>query len=124
MVEAILLQILPSIREALWLCTAYHCNHLVSEEHVLLHCLIFPLLDLIESPYHGIIVAPVTKSLLHVHQRVLHGDILPSSSMRAHLMGYPQRLAKMWGCMLASSYCSRKATTLKCQSMYITSAPG
>ena len=49
---------------------------------------------------------------------------LPSSSMRAHLLGYPRRLAKMWGRMLASSYCSRKASTLKCQSMYVTSAPG
>ena len=49
---------------------------------------------------------------------------LPSSSMWAHLPGYPQRLAKMWGCMLASSCCSRKASTSKCQSMYVTSAPG
>ena len=49
---------------------------------------------------------------------------LPSSSMRAHLPGYPRRLAKMWGHILASSYCSRKASTSKRQSMYITSAPG
>ena len=49
---------------------------------------------------------------------------LPSSSMRAHLLGYPQRLAKMWGCILVSSYCSRKASTSKCQSVYITSTPG
>ena len=49
---------------------------------------------------------------------------LPSSSMRAHLPRYPWRLAKMWGCILASSYCSRKASTSKCQSVYITSAPG
>ena len=49
---------------------------------------------------------------------------LSSSSMRAHLPGYPQRLAKMWGCILASSYCSRKASTSKHQSMYITSTPG
>ena len=35
---------------------------------------------------------------------------LPSSSVWAHLPGYPPRLAKMWGCILASSYCSRKAS--------------
>ena len=49
---------------------------------------------------------------------------LPSSSMQAHLPGYPLRLAKMWGHMLASSYCSRKASTSKHQSVYVTSAPG
>ena len=49
---------------------------------------------------------------------------LPSSSMQAHLPVYPWRLAKMWGCMLASSYCSREASTSKRQSVYITLAPG
>ena len=49
---------------------------------------------------------------------------LPSSSMWAHLQGYPRRLAKMWGCILASSYCSRKASMSKCQSVYVTSTPG
>ena len=49
---------------------------------------------------------------------------LPSSSVWAHLPGYPQRLVKMWGHMLASSYCSRKVSTSKRQSVYITSAPG
>ena len=49
---------------------------------------------------------------------------LPSSSMWAHLPGYPRRLAKMWGRILASSYCSRKASTSKRQSVYVTSAPG
>ena len=49
---------------------------------------------------------------------------LPSSSVRAHLLGYPRRLAKIWGHMLASSYCSRKASTSKCQSVYTTSDPG
>ena len=44
--------------------------------------------------------------------------------MWAHLPAYPWRLAKMWGHILASSYCSRKASTSKCQSMYVTSAPG
>ena len=41
----------------------------------------------------------------------------------AHLPGYPWRLVKMWGCILASSYCSRKASTLKCQNVYVTSTP-
>ena len=49
---------------------------------------------------------------------------LPSSSVWVHLPGYPQRLVKMWGHMLASSYCSGKASTSKRQSVYITSAPG
>ena len=49
---------------------------------------------------------------------------LPSSSVWAHLPGYPWRLAKMWGHILASSYCSRKASSSKCQSMYVTSTPG
>ena len=54
-----------------------------------------------------------------------HTEIsLPSSSMQAHLLGYPWRLVKMWGHMLASSYCSRKASTSKHQSVYITLAPG
>ena len=42
---------------------------------------------------------------------------LPSASMRVHLLGYPRRLAKIWGCILASSYCSRKTSTSKHQSV-------
>ena len=54
-----------------------------------------------------------------------HTEIsLPSSSVQAHLLGYPWKLAKMWGCILASSYCSRKVSTSKCQSVYVTSVPG
>ena len=49
---------------------------------------------------------------------------LPLSSMQAHLPGHPQRLAKMWGHILASSYCLRKASTSKRQSVYLTSTPG
>ena len=49
---------------------------------------------------------------------------LPSFNVWAHLLGYPWRLVKMWGHMLASLYCSRKASTSKRQSMYITSTPG
>ena len=44
-------------------------------KHVLLHHLIIPLLDLIQSPYHGIIVTLVAKCSLHVHQQVPHGDV-------------------------------------------------
>ena len=82
-------------------------------------------------------VGPHTKSLSWHHSRACCRNVLsmcisrsrtkmslPSSSMRAHLSGYPRRLAKMWGCILASSYCSRKASTSKRQSMYITSTPG
>ena len=45
-------------------------------KHILLHHFVVPLLDLIQSPYHGIIVALVAKCPLHVHQQVLHGDVL------------------------------------------------
>ena len=76
MVEAILLQIPPPVREAFWVHTAYHHNCIMYAEHVFLHSLILPLLNLIQSPYHGIIVVLVTKCLLHVHQQIPHGDIL------------------------------------------------
>ena len=49
---------------------------------------------------------------------------LPSSSMQAHLPGYPWRLVKMWGHILSSSYCLSKASTSKHQSVYVTSVPG
>ena len=49
---------------------------------------------------------------------------LPSSSVWAHLSVYPWRLASMWEHILTSSYCSRKASTSKHQSVYVTSAPG
>ena len=49
---------------------------------------------------------------------------LSSSRVWAHLLGYPWRLAKICGCILASSYCSRKVSTSKHQSVYVTSAPG
>ena len=49
---------------------------------------------------------------------------LPSSRVWAHLPGYQQRLAKICGHILASLYCSRKASTSKRQSVYVTSAPG
>ena len=75
MIEAILLQIPPLVREALWVRMAYHGDRLVYAEHVLLHRLIIPLLDLIQSPYHGIIVTFVVKCPLHVHQQVLHRDV-------------------------------------------------
>ena len=44
-------------------------------QHVLLHCLVLFLLNLIQCPYHGIIVVFITKCLFHVHQQVLHRDI-------------------------------------------------
>ena len=76
MIEAILLQIPPPVREAVRIRSAYHRNHLVYAKHILLHHLIIPLLDLIQSPYHGIIVALVAECPLHMHQQVLHRDVL------------------------------------------------
>ena len=75
MIEVILLQIPPPVREVLRVRVAYHGDHLMYAEHVLLHHLIIPLLDLIQSPYHGIIVAFVAKCLLHVHQQVPHRNV-------------------------------------------------
>ena len=76
MIEAILLQIPPPVREAVWVRSAYHHNCLVYAKHILLHHFIIPLLALIQSPYHGIIVALVAECPLHVHQQVLHRDVL------------------------------------------------
>ena len=75
MIEAILLQILPPVQEALWVCSVYHCHCLMYAKHILLHHLIVPLLDLIQSPYHGIIVVLVAKRPLHVHQQVSYRDV-------------------------------------------------
>ena len=76
MIEVMLLQIPPPVWEALRVHSAYHCNCLVYAKYILLHHLIIPLLDLIQSPYHGIIVALVAKCPLHVHQQVLYRDVL------------------------------------------------
>ena len=75
MVEVVLLQIPPSVRKVLWVCAANHCYGMYVE-HVLLHSFILLLLNLIHCPYHGIVVMFVAKHLLHVHQHVLHRDIL------------------------------------------------
>ena len=50
-------------------------DHVMYAKHILLHCLILFLLNLVQCSYHGIVVAFVTKCLLHMHQKVLHGDI-------------------------------------------------
>ena len=76
MVEAVLLQIPPLIRKVLQVCTANHHDGIVYVEHVLLHSFVLLLLNLIQCPYHGTVVTFVTKRLLHVHQQVLHRDIL------------------------------------------------
>ena len=70
MIEAILLQMPPPVQ----VCSAYYRNRLMYVKHVLLHHLVLPLLDLIQSPYHGIVVTLVAKCPLHVHQQVPHGD--------------------------------------------------
>ena len=76
MIEAILLQILPPVWEAVRVCSAYYRNRLMYAKHILLHRLIIPLLDLIQSPYHSIIVTLVAKCPLYVHQQVLHREVL------------------------------------------------
>ena len=76
MVEVVLLQIPSLIRKVLQVHAANHHNHVMYVEHVLLHHLVLLLLNLIQCPYHGIVVMFVTKHLLHVHQQVLHRDIL------------------------------------------------
>ena len=75
MIETILLQIPPPVREALRVHSTYYGNHLMYAKHILLHHLIIPLLDLVQSPYHGIIVVLVAECPLHVHQQVPHGDV-------------------------------------------------
>ena len=97
MVEVILLQIPPLVREVLWVCAAYHCDCIVYVEHVLLHSLILALLDLIQGPYHGIIVTLVTKCLLHVHQQVQHGDILALIQHAGPFVGVPTETGKNMG---------------------------
>ena len=75
MIEVILLQILPPAWEAVRVHSAYHRNCLMYAKHILLHRLVIPLLDLIQSPYHGIIVTFVAECPLHVHQQVPHRDV-------------------------------------------------
>ena len=94
MVEAVLLQIPPSIRKALWVRAANHHDSVVYVEHVLLHHLILLLLDLIQCPYHGITVVFVTKCLLHVHQQVLHRDILAFVKGAGPFTGVPAKTGK------------------------------
>ena len=89
MVEAILLQILPPVREALWVHAPYHHDCLMYVEHVLLHSLVIPLLDLIQSPYHGIIVMLITEGLLDVHQQVPHRDIFALVKLASPFAGVP-----------------------------------
>ena len=94
MVEAVLLQIPPSIRKVLWVCTVNHCYGVVYVEHVLLHSFILLLLNLIQCPYHGIVVMFVTKCLLHVHQQVLHRDILAFIQGVGPFTGVPTETGK------------------------------
>ena len=124
MIEAILLQILPPVWEAVWVRSAYHHNRLMYAKHILHHHLVIPLLDLIQSPYHGIIVALFAKCPLHVHQQVPHRDVFALIQCAGPFTRVPTETGKDVGCILASSYCSRKMSTSKRQSMYVTSTPG
>ena len=94
MVETVLLQIPPSIRKALWVCMVDHHNCIMYAEHVLLHSLILLLLNLIQCPYHGIVVIFVTKCLFHVHQQVLHRDILALIQGAGPFTGVPMETGK------------------------------
>ena len=97
MVEMVLLQISPSIRKVLQVCASNHRDCIMYAEHVLLHRLILLLLNLIQCPYHGIIVMFVIKCLLHVHQQVLHRDILVFIQGAGPFTGVPVEASKdMW----------------------------
>ena len=63
-------------------------------EHVLLHSFVLLLLNLIQCPYHGIVVTFVTKHLLHVHQQVLHRDILAFIQGVGPFTGVPAETGK------------------------------
>ena len=63
-------------------------------KHVLLHGLILLLLDLIQGPYHGVIVTIVIECLLHVHQQVLHRDILAFIQCVGPFTGVPMETGK------------------------------
>ena len=63
-------------------------------EHVLLHSFVLLLLDLIQGSYHGIIVMLVPKRLLHVHQQVLHRDILAFIQGAGPFTGVPTETGK------------------------------
>ena len=76
MIEEILLQIPPPVWEMVLVCSAYYHNCLMYAKHILLHRPVITLLDLIQSPNHGIIVTLVAKHPLHVHQQVPHRDVL------------------------------------------------
>ena len=102
----------------------YYCNRLVYEKHVFLHHLIIPLLDLIQSPYHGIVITLVAKGPLHVHQQVPHRDVFALVQCAGPFTRVPMKTGEDVGCILASSYCSRKASASKCQSVYVTSTHG
>ena len=94
MVEVILLQSPPPIREALWIHAAYHHDRIMYVEHVLLHSLVLLLLDLIQGPYHGIIITLTTEHLLHVHQQVPHRDILAFIQHVSPFTGVPTETGK------------------------------
>ena len=78
MVEVVLLQIPPSNRKALWVCMANNCDGVMYAEHVLLHSFVLLLLNLIQCPYHGIVVTLVTKPFTRVPMET-------GKNMRAHV---------------------------------------
>ena len=125
MVEAVLLQIPPSIRKVLWVRVANHRNRIVYTEHVLLHSFVLFLLNLIQCPYHGIIVAFVTKHLLHVYQQVLHRDILAFIKGAGSFTGVPVETGKDMRAHTGLIILLKEGIHIKPpECVYITSAPG
>ena len=121
MIEAILLQIPPPVREALRVRAAYHGNSLMYAEHVLLHHLIVPLLDLIQSPYHGIIVVLVAKCPLHVHQQVPHGDVFALVQHAGPFARVPMETGEDVGAHTSLIILLEEGVYMKHQSVYVTS---
>ena len=124
MVEAVLLQIPPSIRKALQICVANHHYGIMYVEHVFLHHLILFLLNLIQCPYHGIIIAFVTKHLLHVHQQVLHKDILAFVQGAGPFTGVPVETGKDMRMHTGLIILLREGVHIEPHGVYVTSAPG
>ena len=124
MVEAILLQISPLIREVLRVCMVNHRDSVMYVEHVLLYGLVLLLLDLIQGPYHGIIVTLITECLLHVHQQVLHGGILAFIQCGGPFTMVPMETGKNVRVHACLIILLKEGIHIDHQSVYVTSAPG
>ena len=88
-------------------------------------------------PSHCPFAGPCTESLSWHHSRTCcqmssqcasagcaRRCLCPCPACRPICPGTPRDWRRCMGCILASSYCLRKASTSKCQSVYVTSTPG